>query len=131
MKKRLLIDLPFGNLNRNRVLTKTGCSFYIDNGATIYKDGGMSSNARSVFTDKESEILEAIWENEKWFVEATFNHLEIEASIDNIKINFDSLDLEDVQTLARGIKHCLIMHYGQDSESYVWDKFKDFTISIK
>lgn len=128
-KKRLLKDLPFGNLKVGNVLTKGNGGYYIDNGETLYKSGGSSSNDWNVLDSKEIEIIDMIWDNKDWFTDAVLKHIDIKAKTDGLLISFDSLDLGQAQTFAKGIKSCL-MNYGSEEVNYSWNEFKGFTISL-
>jgi hypothetical protein len=130
MKKRLLKDLPFGGLNAGIVLTKANGGYHVALGNTMYREGGESSNGWIVLSESEAAIVDMIWGNADWFVDARVNNLDFKVGKDNILVTFPSLDLEDAQVLAKGMKHCLIQFFGQEAQTYTWHKFKGFTISI-
>ncbi len=127
MKKRLLKDLPFGNLNKGTVLTKRNGGYYLECGETLYKSGGSSHNGWLTLDDKECEIVNMIWDNEEWFIEATIKHIEIKATTTKIIIEFDPVDLGQAQLFAKGLQHTFL-HYGEEKGS--WNVFKDFTSSL-
>ena len=129
MKKRLLKDLPFGGLNKNTVLTKGNGGYYIERGDTIYNGGGGSHNGWTTFDGKECDIINMIWDNTDWFVEANINHLEIKATTTGIIIGFDAVDMGQAQLFAKGLQQCLL-HYGEE-EKYSWNIFKGFTTQLK
>ena len=128
MKKRLLKDLPFGNLNKRAVLTKDNGGYYIERGETIYKGGGSSHNGWNTLDDKECEIVNVIWDNEEWFVDATIKHIDIKATTNKIIIEFDAVDLGQAQLFAKGLKHTFL-HFGEE-ENYAWNIFKGFTSTL-
>ena len=124
-KKRLLKDLPF-NLQKDEVLTKGNGGYYIDKGSTIYKEGGSSSNGWNVLDAQKIAIIDLIWDNKDWFVDANLKHVDIKTCRDKIIISFDPLDLEQAQTFAKGIRSCLA-NYGNEEGRHTWDEFKGFT----
>ena len=130
MKKRLLKDLPFGHLNKNSVLTKNGCGYFIDNGVVLYTQGGGADNGKTVFEKEEEDIIDMIWDNPDWFIDAEIKNIVIKAGTQSIEIIFDAVDLGQAQLFARGINHCLKSHYGQDG-NYSWNIFKGFTATLK
>ncbi len=124
IKKRLKKDLPFGNLKTGDVLTKCNGRFEIFCGEHWYSPNlSGSDNGTIVFEGVEKEILSKIWDDEEWFEDATVDVLKIKVTTSEIKFQFKSLDLEDAQTLAKGIVFCLEKHFGEE-EGYVWNKFK-------
>jgi len=128
MKKRLLKDLPFGELNKGTVLTKGNGGYYVDRGQTIYKEGGSSDNGWSVLDDKECAIIDMVWENETWFAESTIKHIDIKATTTKILIEFEPVDLGQAQLFAKGIQHSFL-HYGEE-KNYSWNIFKGFTTRV-
>jgi len=128
MKKRLLKDLPFGELNKGAVITKGNGGYYIDFGDTYYEYGGVSSNRWEVFGKKECEIINTIWHNSEWFEDATLNHIDIQVHSNKIIFEFNHLDMGQSQLFARGVVHCLNKYYGKGS--YSWNIFNNFTMTI-
>lgn len=128
-KKRLLKDLPFGNLTKGTVLTEGNGGFYVDRGETIYKEGGSSSNGGVTLEGTEIEVVQMIWENPAWFTDATVPNLAMKVSTSKIEITFAPLDLKQAQDLAKGIRNCL-QNFGNEEQKYVWQEFKGFTISL-
>ena len=123
-KKRLKKDLPFGNLKAGEVLTKCNKEFRILCGETWYSPN-LSGSDRGIITFEkaEEEILLKIWNDEEWFEDASLDVLKIKVSTSKIEFQFKPLDLEDAQTLAKGIVFCLNKHFGEE-KSYVWNKFR-------
>ena len=128
MKKRLLKDLPFGNLTKGDVLYQVNSSYQISGGQCYYSTGGSSSNGTQVLDKNEKEIIDTIWDNDNWFEEATLKHLDFIPKKDSITIRFDSMDIEDVESLVKGIIHILPK---LDEKNYTWNKFINLTTQIK
>jgi hypothetical protein len=128
MKKRLLKDLPFGNLKKGDVLAHYNSGYHKRFFDTFYSTGGSSSAGVNVFEKSEEEILDTIWENEEWFTEAVINHVEIVPSYNSVTIRFETLDAEDVTAFAKGIEHILPE---LSKGSYTWNIFKDLTTSFR
>lgn len=129
-KKRLLKDLPFGNLSIGMVLTKGNGGYYIERGYTFYSGGGSSHNGWEEMSDKETEIINLIWENDKWFQPATLEHIDIKVYPSKIEIIYQPLDLGQAQTFAQGLESCL-SQYGCEDKNYAWKDFKGFSILLK
>jgi len=128
-KKRLLKDLPFDALKKGDVLTKAVDGYYIDCGRTFYSGGGDSSNGCNYMTENAAPIIDLIWNDPKWFVQADIKHVDIKATKDKIIISFDPVDLEQSQIFAMGIRSCLSKFASEDG-SHTWDEFKGFTMSL-
>ncbi|NIA30721.1 MAG: hypothetical protein GWP06_12515, partial [Actinobacteria bacterium] len=106
-KKRLLKDLPFGNLNKDIVLHKANDSYQVNGGETYYSSGGNSNNGCEVCNEKEKEIIDMIWDNSDWFEIADLKHIDIIPKTTEIIIRFEPIDIEDVESFAKGIIHIL------------------------
>lgn len=132
-KKRLLKDLPFGNLTIGSVITSCNGGYMIDNGETYYDGGGSSMNRSFTCDNMQKEIIDLIWGNTEWFEPATINHIDIIAGTSQITIKFQPLDLGQSQVLANGIRHALQNYFNSENQEkyYSWDKYKGFTVSIK
>ena len=132
LKRRLLKDLPFGNLKVNTVIYKAnrghGGNYSISHGETYYKEGGSSSNGITTFDDSEEAILNAIWDNPEWFEDAVLEHIDFIPSNTSITLKFKAMDIEDVETLTKGLIH-ILDHLKDDN--YTWNDFKAFTTSIR
>ncbi len=129
-KRRLLKDLPFGNMKNGTVLTKDNGGYYIDKGETIYRGGGNSDNGWGVLEKDEVRIIDLMWDNPEWCEPATIEHVDIKASRDNILISFKHLDLGQAQVFAKGIQHLLLNYWGK-GQAKTWHKLKDFTVGIR
>lgn len=127
MKKRLLKDLPFGRLSKNTVLYKVNGSYQVSGGKTYYENSS-SDNATYICEPNEREIIDLIWENPDWFEEATLSHIDFIPTTTSITLRFNPIDIDDSEYLAKGIIH--ILKHLEDG-SYVWNKFKSITTSIK
>lgn len=130
-KKRLLKEMPFGDLKVGSVLTSVNGGYEINNGQTFYREGGSSSNGTTCFNGAEEDIITAVWNDKKWFEDADLKHIEIKAERSKIILEFEPLDLDDAQTLARGIQSCLTLFYGEEDSNYVWKHFKGFTTKVR
>ena len=128
-RKRLLKDLPFGKLNTGTVLTKGNGGYYVENGDTIYKEGGSSHRGWNVLENNEVKIVDLIWDNTEWLEPATLKHLDIQVSTDKIVLSFKPLDLEQAQTFAKGLQN-LLHHYGEEETTYTWHEYKGFTTRL-
>ena len=126
-KRRLLKDLPFGNLKKDSVIVYINNSYRINNGDTYYKEGGSSSNGISIFDESEENILNAIWDNPEWFEDAVLEHIDFIPSNTSITLRFKAMDIEDVETLTKGLIH--ILDHLED-DNYTWNNFKAFTTKI-
>lgn len=127
MKKRLLKDLPFADLNTGTVLYRVNSSYQISRGETFYETGGSSDNGIIVLDKKEKEIVDEIFDNTDWFANATLQDVRVVPKRDSITIKFLPMDLDDVTTIARGIKH--IFPHLKDG-SYAWGEYGDEEIRI-
>ena len=87
-KKRLLKDLPFGNLNKGAVLYKVNSSYQMSRGETFYTAGGSSNNGINVLDNAEKSIVDEIWENPKWFENAELKHIDFIPKPTSITLNF-------------------------------------------
>jgi len=128
MKKRLLKDLPFGDLKKDTVLHKVNGGYQENRGNTYYEEGGSSSNGIYVCEKNEQEIIDLIWENPEWFQEAIINHVDFVPTTTGITMRFESMDIEDVEWLTKGVMH-ILGHLEDDN--YIWNKFTGFSMSIK
>lgn len=129
MKKRLLKDLPFCQLTVGTVLTKANGGYHVDNGDTIYVGGGSCHRGWMGLDKSECGIVDMIWENKDWFVDAKVTAIEMKVHTDKIVLSFEALDLGQAQTFAKGIKRCL-RDFGNEDGSYAWHEFKGFEISL-
>lgn len=127
-KKRLLKDLPFGGLKNGTVLYKVNSGYQISHGETFYSTGGSSDNGVMVLDQKEESIVDMIWDNPDWFVDAELKHVDFVPKNDSITIRFDSMDIDDVIDFTKGLIHILPE---MEKEGWVWSKFKNITTSIK
>jgi accessory colonization factor AcfC len=131
-KRRLLKDLPFGELKKGRVLYKGGRghggNYSISRGNTYYSTGGSSDNGITVFDKSEESILDTIWDNEEWFEDAVLKHIDFIPSSTSITLKFDPIDIDEVEDLTKGIIH-ILDHLKEGG--YVWNKFTDITTQIK
>lgn len=136
MKKRLLKDLPFENIKAGTVIFYGshghghGSTYCINRGEALYESGGSSSNGCSSFNETEVSILDAIWNNPEWFIEAKLKHIDIIARTNEIILRFDSLDMDDAQMLARGIQHWIMISNKED-DNHAWSEFRGFTTKLK
>ena len=128
MKKRLLKDLPFGNLEKGAVLYKVNSGYQISRGETFYSTGGSSDNGINVLDEAEKNIVDEIWENEKWFEDAVLKELVFIPKTDSITLRFDPMDIDDVIDLTKGLIH-ILPELGK--EGWTWSKFKNLTTIIK
>jgi len=133
-KKRLKRDLPFGKNNfteEGTVIRFSGITFSIDRGNAFYEDGSTSHNGIYTFDEPEAKILEKIWGDSDWFEDATLSHVDIVIYGNNkIILEFDELDAEDVENLARSINHYFHSIMGKEKENYVWDELAGFTTTL-
>jgi hypothetical protein len=126
-KKRLLKDLPFGELTKGDVLRKCNGGYVVEAFDTFYTSGGSSSGGVKTLDGSEINILDIIWENPEWFEDAELKHIEFKMNFNSITLKFEPLSAEDVQDLTRGIIH--ILPRLRDGP-YVWGKFNGLTTSI-
>ncbi len=128
MKKRLLKDLPFGNLTKGTVLDEVNDSYQIESFPNYYSGLLSSENAMQVLEKSEREIVDEIWENEEWFEEASLDNIEF-VNVDNgVLLRFKPISAYDKNILMKGLIH--ILEHLKDG-SYTWNKFKDITCEIK
>jgi hypothetical protein len=126
MKKRLLKDLPFGNLNKDTVLYRVNGSYQLNNGKTYYETGH-SDNGCFVCNSNEKGIIDLIWDNPDWFEDASLSHIDLIPTTTSLTLRFKPIDIEDAEYLAMGIVH--ILEHLQEG-NYVWNKFKNITTKI-
>lgn len=131
-KRRLLKDLPFSNLKKGDVLYRASRGqsgdFTVSNGNTYYDSGSGSSNGVKTFNELEEKILNKIWDDTEWFKDAELKHIDFIPKNSSITLRFDSIDLEEVEELTKGLIH-ILPHL--TDKGYVWNKFSDITTSIK
>lgn len=75
-KKRLLKDLPFGDLKVGSVLYKVNSGYQISLGETFYEQGGSSGRGVIVLDNIEKSIINEIWDNGEWFEDAILKHID-------------------------------------------------------
>ena len=126
-KKRLLKDLPFGDLKIGKVLDRVNGSYQITRFPTYYKEGGSSDNATSILDETEKNIIDLVWDNEDWFEPAIVDHIDFIPVDSGILLKFDSIDAIDKEDLIKGLIH--ILEHLKDG-SYTWNKFDDITTRI-
>ena len=126
-KRRLLKDLPFENLVTGTVVWKgsrgVNANYTVTRPTTFYAEGGESSGGITSFDAPNAEvILDTIWDNPDWFEDADINHIDIKIiSNKELSLRFEAMDYEDVEELAKGILHQLVINMPKDK--YVWNKF--------
>lgn len=130
MKKRLLKDLPFADLNAGTVIYRVNSGYQISHGETFYTSGGSSHNGVTILDKKEKEIIDEIFDNPDWFVEAKLEELKIVPKRESITLKFSPMDIDDVIDLAKGIKHIFPHLKDVKDGSYVWNKYGNETIHI-
>ena len=132
-KKRLKRNLPFGKNNfteEGTVIRLSGGIFSISYGNTFYKDGGSSYNGLYIFDESETKILEKIWVDSDWFEDATLNHVDIVIQDDKITLEFDKIDAEDAENLAKATNHYFQFIMGKEKKAYAWDELAGFTTTL-
>ncbi len=131
MKRRSLKDLPFGGLKIGDVLYKGGRgtrgNYTVSGKTSFYENGGSSSGGLKVFEDSEENILDMIWDNSEWFEVADVKHMDVVATTTNITLKFKPIDIEDSETIAKGIIH-VMKHL--EEKSYSWNEFCGFTMKM-
>lgn len=127
MKKRLLKDLPFADLNAGTVLYKVNSDYQISRGETFYGTGGSSDNGIIVLDKNEKEIVDEIFDKADWFSDAVLEDVKIVPKNNSITISFLPMDIDDVIKLAKGIRH--IFPHLKDG-SYSWNEYGDEEIRI-
>lgn len=136
-KRRLLKDLPVGNLKIGDVIVKGGRGhggrYSITNLNTFYDTGGSSSNGLKVFDEAEESIIDLIWNNDEWVEDANLDTLVLVPSTNRITIHFKSIDAEDAEALAKGIIH-ILEHLGDGKHAnggYIWNKFSNVVAGMQ
>jgi hypothetical protein len=126
-KKRLLKDLPFGQLDKGSVLYQVNNSYQISRGETFYSSGGSSDNGAIVLDEKEKSIIDEIWENPDWFEDAILKEIVFVPKVSSIMLAFEPMDIEDVIDLTKGI--IKILPHLSDG-NYVWKQFSEVNTRI-
>lgn len=127
MKKRLLKDLPFGNLEEGTVLYKVNAGYQVSQGETFYSTGGSSDNGIIQLSKVEKEIIDKIFDDSEWFEEATLKKVYLIPRRNSITLRFKSMDLDDAVAIAKGLKHIFPM---LKDGSYIWNEFGDADIEL-
>lgn len=132
-KKRLLKDLPFGNLEKGDVIYKGsrgfGGSYSITNGNLYYESGGASDRGLQGFNHAEEAILDTVWDNPEWFEVADLKHIDFIQKKGQIILRFEPIDKGDQEDLVKGLIH-ILPKLGEE-KGWTWNKFKDITTSMK
>lgn len=131
-KRRLLKDLPFDHCIKGTVIYKAsrghGGNYSISNKTTFYETGGSSSNGLWAFEKNQEEIIDLIWDNEKWFEDADLKHIDFITTPTSVTLRFSSIDIEEAEELTKGLIHILPK---LAEKGWVWSKFDNITTSIK
>ncbi len=131
-KRRLLKDLPFDGCGKGVIIWKGGRGhggkYSISNKETYYSTGGSSSNGLTLFDKNEEEIIDLIWDNKDWFVDADLKHIDFIFTTTSVMLKFDSIDIEDSKDLTRGLIHILPE---LKKKGWTWERFGDITTAIK
>ena len=128
MRKRLLKDLPFANLKTGDVIRNEGGRYLIHHGESFYEGGGSSDKGIENFGESEDQLLDKIWDDCEWFEDAELKHIELVPKTGSITLRFDPIDIEDAETLAKGIIHILPE---LTKGNHTWNKFKDITTAMR
>jgi len=106
--KRLLKDLPF--LDAGSVLVQCNGTYRIHRGEQLYGGQLFSSSSNGVcdLDKKEKEIVDEIYENPKWFEDATFSKPNWDVGKKRIVLSFDkAVDEDELMVVAKCIYRTL------------------------
>jgi len=131
-KRRLLKDLPFDRFTKGTVVESVNGGYQINGGKTFYEGGGSSDNGTWSAIDAQYDVIETVWDNKDWFEVAKLKHIKFVPKKESITLHFESLDLDDVETLTKGLIAILpSLEDKLNGSSRVWNKFTDITTEIR
>jgi hypothetical protein len=99
--KRLIKDLPF--MKRDTVWVKCNNTYQMNNGETQHSGNlfSYSSNGIVQLNEIAKDLVDTIWDNEKWFEDADFSEAKWRVE-DKIEIYFDNaVDKEKLISIAK------------------------------
>jgi hypothetical protein len=116
-KKRLKKDLP--GFKVGTVFVKCNNRYEISRGEVIYNGNLFASSSNGIYMTepKETELINELWNNEKWLEDADFSRAQWNVKDNIISITFEKdVDPEDLLTVAKIIHKVLSENFKETTE---------------